>query len=166
MGSGPALTSSRVCAQVFSPHLSVDVTHHPQKGDGTVGRAAQHLDALQQLLQRWMLLRFTGRDVVVETTESLKKQNTSGSTKTSQVRLRLLGLTWLRYDGSAMSSSAVFCSFFMMGWKGEAVALDRLCRAPKDDLRTSRTGEERQQSNDGKTKRPRTRERKTERKGD
>lgn len=93
---------------MFSPHLSVDLTHHPQEGDGAVRRAAQHLNALQQLLQCWMLLRFTGHDVLMETTKSLKKQNTSGSTNTNQAMLWLLGLTWLRYDGSAISSSAVF----------------------------------------------------------
>lgn len=98
----------RGCAQVFSPHLSVDVTHHPQKGDGAVRRAAQHLNALQQLLQCWVLLRFTAHNVVMVTTESLKKQNTSGSTNSNQVTLWLRRLTWLRYDGSARSSSAVF----------------------------------------------------------
>lgn len=61
----------------------------------------------------------------------------SGTTNTDDLTLWRLSLTWLRYDGSARSSSGVIRSFFMMGWKGEALALDRLCRAPRDTLRTS-----------------------------
>lgn len=98
----------QVRAQGFSPHLSVDLTHHPQEGDGTVRWAAQHLNALQQLLQRWMLLPFAGLNVVIETTKSLLRQKASGRRNTHQVTLWLLSLTWLRYDGSAISSSAVF----------------------------------------------------------
>lgn len=102
----------------------------------------------------------------METTESLnnkhraQKQLWGQSTNTSQnkamstdqIMLWLqVRLTWLRYDGSAMSSSAVFRSFSVIGQKGDPLTPDRLCRAPRAALRTSRTGEERQPSKDGTT---------------
>lgn len=68
-------------------------------------------------------------------------------------------LTWLRYEGSATISSDVFRSFSVIGRKGEALSPDRLCRALSAALRTSRTGELRQHSNDGKTARQRRKQR-------
>lgn len=50
-----------------------------------------------------------------------------------------------------MTSSDVLRSFSVIGLKGEALATERLLRALRAALRTSRTGEQRQQSREGKT---------------
>jgi len=50
-----------------------------------------------------------------------------------------------------MISSDVFKSLSVIGWKGELLAPDRLCRALIAALRTSRTGELRQHNKDGTT---------------
>lgn len=57
-----------------------------------------------------------------------------------------------------MISSLFLRSFSMVGWNGEAPAPDRLSRAPRADLLTSRTGEVRQASKDGTTERERERD--------
>lgn len=50
-----------------------------------------------------------------------------------------------------MISSDVLSSFSVIGWKGEALAAERPLKTPSAARRTSRTGEQRQPSSDGKT---------------
>lgn len=83
-------------------------------------------------------------------------QNLQVNTRTSDLdqnsSLVLFGeLTVLRYNGSDSSSSEVFSSRSVIGWKAELLDPDRLCRTLRAARLTSCTGEVRQHSTDGTT---------------